>query len=407
MGFLSSRHSKTLVASFFVWAFMSSLCQARHQQLEEQQSAIVVGQQDWVNKQLGKGLGAHEEVAAQVVTNEFQRQISSVEWLAPLAPIALSPFFGITLLSGLACYGPEWLPDNALLSDGSPLSNPILFWTFLVLTVLTSAPRFSKVSKPVVQVADFLETYSAIVILLVLKFISIQGDTVETVAIQLGHQAGILSSSWEGLLMIAMAINVVVVNSVKFFFEMLVWITPVPFLDACFEITNKSLCAMLMAIYALHPIVALVVNILIFVACVVVFNWMRRRQVFFHEMILDWGIQFFRKSSPAMPEQLVVFPSDSIGSIPSRSKCFLSYQEGAVKLTTHRMLTGPLTETIAAPCKLQLGWWTNLIITNDGRKLTFSSKYNQKIDELAERFEFIMAGGNDIDPSSNRQIEFA
>ena len=199
-------------------------------------------QEDWIQNQLGDGLDTRDEIASQVVTEQFTKQVSSIEWLAPLAPVALSPFFGITMLSGLACFGPEWLPDNALLSDGSPLANPNLFWLFLVLTVITSAPRFSKVSKPVAQMADFLETYSAIVILLILKLMSMDSfasDTPATAAF-VGHQAGILSAGWEGLLMIAMVINIIVVNSVKFFFEILVWITPIPFRDACFEAVSYT-----------------------------------------------------------------------------------------------------------------------------------------------------------------------
>ena len=401
---LNSIYSMTI---FFALLGLASTSCLQPANAHGSQLVSSVDKQEWIGEQVGQGLDAKDEIASQVVANEFHRQISNVEWLAPLAPVALSPFFGITLLSGLACYGPDWLPDNALLSDGSPLSNPVMFWAFLVLTILTSAPRFSKVSKPIAQVADFLETYSAIVILLVLKFISMQSEPVETVAVQLGHQAGIVSSSWEGLLMIAMAINVVVVNSVKFFFEMLVWITPIPMLDACFEIANKSLCAMLMAIYALHPVVALVVNILIFVACAVVFNWMRRREVFFREMIWGWGIQFFRKSPPKLTDQLVVFPSDSIGAIPSRSKCFLSYHDCSWQLTTHRMLRGPLTETVVGTCKLHPGWWTNSIITTDGRKLTFSSKYNQKMDELSQQFGFMLVDETDLVGSNNRQVEFA
>ena len=92
----------------------------------------VSAQEEWIKGQLGDGLDVRDQVASGVVADQFVKQISAVEWLAPLAPVALSPFFGITLLSGLACYGPDWLPDNALLSAGSPLANPTMFWVFLI-----------------------------------------------------------------------------------------------------------------------------------------------------------------------------------------------------------------------------------------------------------------------------------
>ena len=69
---------------------------------------------DWKLGMAEQGLDPLDAMAAERMAEQFSDQISNVEWLAPLAPLALSPFFGITLLSGVACYGPEWLPNNAL-----------------------------------------------------------------------------------------------------------------------------------------------------------------------------------------------------------------------------------------------------------------------------------------------------
>ncbi|MEM9412060.1 MAG: hypothetical protein AAGA30_13165, partial [Planctomycetota bacterium] len=224
--------SATIVLSLGsdVWGAVAEPIELTSWQTGEQTIVVQDSQQLLEELQnLKPGLSAREQIASEAITSEFSRQISGVEWLAPLAPVALSPFFGITMLAGLANFQPEWLPENALLSENSPLANPYMFWTFLILTVVTSLPRLSKVSKPIAQVADFLETYSAIVILLVLKVVSMesfQTDTAAEVAIPM--QSGIGSVTWDILLMVAMAINIVVVNSVKFFFEILVWITPIP-----------------------------------------------------------------------------------------------------------------------------------------------------------------------------------
>ncbi len=367
-------------------------------------------QEDWIQNQLGDGLDTRDEIASQVVTEQFTKQVSSIEWLAPLAPVALSPFFGITMLSGLACFGPEWLPDNALLSDGSPLANPNLFWLFLVLTVITSAPRFSKVSKPVAQMADFLETYSAIVILLILKLMSMDSfasDTPATAAF-VGHQAGILSAGWEGLLMIAMVINIIVVNSVKFFFEILVWITPIPFLDACFEAANKSLCAGLMAIYAYSPFIALIINVALFVVCAFAFTWVRRREIFYRNMLFDWVMKLLDKSATKLPGQIVAFPKDNIGSIPARAKCLVEKTPNGLKLTHQRMVRGHAIEEIAGDGELDSGWFTNSIVLSNGQRLTLSSKYEKLMPELAENLGVNFNDATEKpDIQSGRQVEFA
>ena len=80
------------------------------------------------------------------------------DWLGPLAPIAISPFFGITILAGVSQFGGNWELPNSFISDNPVLQNPYLFWTFLCLTILTSVPRFTKVSKPFAQAIDPNET---------------------------------------------------------------------------------------------------------------------------------------------------------------------------------------------------------------------------------------------------------
>ena len=369
---------------------------------------VVFPPSDLVSQALGQGMNEREKIASQLVAEQFGRQISSIEWLAPLAPVALSPFFGITLLSGLANYGPEWLPDNALLNEGSPMSNPVLFWVFLVLTLLTSIPRFSKVSKPLAQLADFLETYSAIVILVVLKMISIQAEPATPVALAVGDQAGILAMGWEGFLALAMAVNIFVINAVKSFFEILVWITPIPFLDACFEVANKSMCGGLMVIYAFSPVAAFVVNILLFLCCALVFVWIRRREIFFRTMLLDWLMAKFSRSKKAVPDKLVVFPRTNIGGIPARSKCLLLNEESGWTLISHRLLRGPVAEQITGELTIRRGWWMNSIDLGENRQLSFSSRFNDQLEELAGRFDMkVIEDAQKMDKDTSRQLEFA
>lgn len=366
--------------------------------------------QDWIQNELGEGLSERDTIASEVVSEQFSKQISGVDWLAPLAPVALSPFFGITLLSGLACFGPDWLPENALLSDGSPLANPNLFWIFLVLTVITSAPRFSKVSKPVAQMADFLETYSAIVILLALKLMSMDSFNAETPATAafVGQQAGIFSAGWEGLLMLAMAINIVVVNSVKFFFEILVWITPIPLLDAIFEAANKSLCVGLMAIYAYSPFAALAINIVLFICCAFAFTWVRRREIFYRNMLYACVMKMWNKSTKELPQQIVAFPKDNIGKIPARAKCLVEKTDTGIRLTHQRMLRGHAVEEVTGGANLGSGWFTNTITLNTGERLTLSSTYDNSLPELAAQLGINWNDATETpDLQTGRRVEFA
>lgn len=228
------------------------------------------------------GLAAGQDLSAQVI-----------DWLGPAAPLALSPFFGVTCLSGLAIWGPDWLQARGWLQPDGPLNSPWVFWVFLSLTLLTSLPRFIKVTKPLAQLAEQVELYSVLVMLLVVRFAVGNGGETDPAGSAAGPVvavAGIGAFTGEVLLYVALLINLIVINAVKICFELLVWMTPVPFIDALFELANKSFCGGLMALYAFSPFLATVFNLLIFTAAALVFRWVSRITVFYRTILLDYAL---------------------------------------------------------------------------------------------------------------------
>ncbi len=225
--------------------------------------------------------------------NALAQQLATSEWLGPLAPIALSPFFGLTALSGIATYGPEWLQQRSGLFDQSSLLNsPLLFWTMLALSIATSLPRLSKVSKPLALAAENLEAYSAIIILIAVRMLAgaepttetspqVGADTMSNMAIS----AGIGGVSIDLLMSAIAALNVLVINGVKLFGEFVVWLVPFPTIDALVEVVNKSLCAALMGLYCFSPTAATAVNVLMVVACAFIFSWAYRRLRYYRHVV--------------------------------------------------------------------------------------------------------------------------
>lgn len=344
-----------------------------------------------------------KDVAA---TSAWIESVQLADWLGPLAPVAMSPFFGIACLSGLAIWGPEWITDNAILGSSGPLQSPVLFAIFVGLTVLTSAPRFTKVSKPFAQAVDRLETYSVILILLVVKIVSSMesDDTVPQVAMV---QLGIVSVSADVLLWIAMAINVLVINSVKFFFEFLVWLTPLPFLDACFEVLNKTLCAGLMAIYAFSPTLATAFNLVLLVIAAIVLRWISRRVRFYRTMVLDPILARLWSGfgSPKQPE-LIVFPKDPLGPFPAKSRLkLIPSEEGGWEFVdtawwkmrqVHRLENGT-RPTIRRGWVMHSVEWTDA--SGESMILSFSRRYDAALDRLARDLKLELE--NDVTPETD------
>jgi len=221
---------------------------------------------------------------------KFSQNTAITDWLGPLTPIALSPFFGLACLSGLATFGPEWLQKQSSMFGGSSmLNNPLLFWTMIILTVVTSLPRLSKVSKPIALASEKLETYSVIIIVIAMRVFSSSGMLgTESVALN-GEpllSAGIATMPIDMLIAIASAINILVINGVKLFFEFIVWLTPIPAIDALVEVLNKSLCVALVGLYAWSPFLATALNLLILAACGCIFLWTQRRLAYYVDLIM-------------------------------------------------------------------------------------------------------------------------
>ena len=216
--------------------------------------------------------------------------ISTMEWLGPLAPIAISPFFGLACLCAISQYGDGVLPLNAFVSDNPVLQNPAVLWTFVVLTIVTSLPRLTKVSKPVGQAIDQLEAWSGIITIIIIRFAGAAEpatDATAMMAVPAVLQCGFLSVSADMLFSVAAIVNILVINTVKFFFEVSVWLMPFPFVDAMLEAANKSVCAALMAVYAFSPMWATILNLVIFLACFAVFRWVKRQTAYMRTILWD------------------------------------------------------------------------------------------------------------------------
>ncbi|MDZ4849294.1 MAG: hypothetical protein SGI77_08365 [Pirellulaceae bacterium] len=258
-------------------------------------------------------------------SNEIAKHISAVEWLGPLAPIALSPFFGLACLSGIATYGPEWLQQRSGIFDASsPLNNPALFWTMVVLTMVSSLPRLSKVSKPLALAAEKLEAYSVVIIVIAMRVLaSAESDIAESAAsfVPIYLSSGIASIPLDIAMAIASAINIVVINGVKLFCELVIWLTPIPMIDATVEVTNKGLCIGLIGLYCWSPLVATLLNLVLLSICLVVYFWTQRRIVYYVELVVGpmierWLPWWFAETADGE----TVFIAESWNGLPKLTK---------------------------------------------------------------------------------------
>ena len=339
------------------------------------------------------------ETDASDAPTRIVNAIQTSEWLGPLAPIAISPFFGIACLAGLAQFAPEsWLAGNQFLSENPVLHNPWVFGIFVGLTLLTSLPRLTKVSKPVAQALDQLETWGAVITLIVIRVAAAYQDGQEPQVAGV-IQAGFFSFTMDGLMILAAAINVFVINSVKFFFEVLVWLTPVPAIDAIFEAANKSVCAALIAIYAYSPLVATIINGLLFAVCALFFRWIYRRVVYARHLMIDFVLHTVLGRSDSSSPEVIVFTDHSLGPFPAKSKLWFRRVDDGWELVRPRWWMPDQIVHIPRGTRIELrsGWVAHslLVHLDPPTKLVMSRRWAGDLTEFADRFRVL---GPDPDP---------
>lgn len=225
--------------------------------------------------------------ADQAAADRLLQTVPIAEWMGPLAPVALSPFFGLACLSGASMLMSRGLlPENSLLMGNPALNDGRVLTALVILALFTSLPRLTKVSKPIAQLGDFIETYAGIVILLVIHYVGARVSGTEDAHAGVFLQAGLFSGGGQVIIAILSAINILVIQAVRAFFELLIFLSPVPFLDAFFEMINKAVCLVLISIYVYSATAALVINVIMFLICLAAFRRVHRRTMQFREKVL-------------------------------------------------------------------------------------------------------------------------
>lgn len=205
--------------------------------------------------------------------------------------------------------------------------------------------------------------------------------------------------------------NIFVVNTVKYLFEVLIFLSPIPAVDALFEAANKSFAAFLLAVYVFSPALATVINLLIFAICLVIFAWSYRRVVYMRSVlgdpVLGWiAEKVFRRPavtllSTPLPRSLLTtlreptmvlkaFAGRSYQGVCRKARGYLVQSGGRLHFVALRFLRPPLVVALPAEGHLlsvDKGFLSNTVRwKNDAGetvlKILFTRRYNPVLEEI-------------------------
>ena len=205
---------------------------------------------------------------AQKENLEVQETISQnsalVEQFAQLAPMGINPYLTVFLTSVCSKVGfhNDYVATNPFFGSWIVL---ILFGLLFSFTALVGTVfKTNKVTATIGLIDTYLSNKAALIvngiIILAPTFISNEPSHNEIV-----YQAGFLSISFKTFLILGVSLYfLIIVTAFKFFIDILIFLSPVPFIDAVLEILKIVITTVFIIISIISPIISVIIAVLMF-----------------------------------------------------------------------------------------------------------------------------------------------
>ncbi len=344
-------------------------------------------------------LFAQSDVVASLGTN-----YSFIESFSFLGPMAISPFWTLFLTSAASCFGigNEYIATNPVLGN----------WVVLVVSValvgITTLPNLMKVSKPIGLAAKFLENkagYIVYAIIIISPYLINPEISGEMGVVSFGF----LDIPASAVLMIALAIPYfIVVMTFRYFLEILIFLSPIPLLDAFFEFVKKTTSFLLVIIYFFFPTFGFILSVIIFILSFIFYRKAKKVTKYFQYIyvkpiisrLFDKEQTLIASKVPSTVKKMLTNASfclkcvtrKKIGKLPSKSVCWFIKNNEDIFLCKTRFLQKPIIENIATSDdnKLTISHELHYYIIDDQQKtikLNLNKNHSKLIQELATILE--------------------
>lgn len=337
---------------------------------------------------------AQTEIASALAQNS-----SFVESFSLLSPMAISPFWTLflTSLASTLGVGNQYIASNPMLDNGI-----ILFISF-ILVLITTLPNLMKVSKPIGLTANFLENKAGYVIYVLIMFaphLLQSGNSQQQGMVTFGF----FDIPYSAIFMVALALPYfLVVMTVRYFLEILIFLSPIPLLDAFFELTKKGITFFLIVIYFVFPTFGFFLSVVIFFVSFLLFKRAKKVSNFFQyvyvlpmlsklfgtkQVLVSDKIPFkIRKQFSSTSLAIKCLTGKKIGTIPSKSMVWMIQSGEGLFIFQPKFLRSPIAIQIdkSHADNLQISQELYYQIIHDSQsqiKLLLNSTYKGLSDEI-------------------------
>ena len=216
--------------------------------------------------------------------------------IGPLPAIAGTPFLGLAVLSGAALLSDTDLVrtsespvlrgfhDNALIAEARRYATPGLFLCLMGLSLLTYLTNSGKIRGAVGKLLRVGEDSSVLITYALLAAVTLAGRG--TAPPPKVAELGVVGWPSGVLVSLGLAAGLSVLMTVRFAFDVLIWLSPFPMVDFSFETLKKVVSLGFFALYFVSPVAAAVVALVLLIPAIFIYGWAMRILAFVFRIVL-------------------------------------------------------------------------------------------------------------------------
>jgi hypothetical protein len=241
------------------------------------------------------------------------------ELAALLAPIGISPFLALAAVGFAASGGWLDLPAGVGL-----LAEPAVFWTLLGVGLVLELGKSSKLTRPLAEGVGTSESVVAVVAAFLLFAAEMTGD------VGPAAEASTVGAIAWGLVAV---VTVSVILALRVLFDVLIWLSPIPFIDAAFELAKTGLTFGLVALAAWAPVAAMATFAVVLVVAILLLRRAVRAGRMALTVLWDNTLGYM---GPAQAARLpVVAFVDRVPGLAKHTQGYVAFEEGTWRFTPH------------------------------------------------------------------------
>ncbi len=344
------------------------------------------------------------------VQSALDQNRSLVEQFAQLAPMGINPYVTVFLTSLCSKIGfhNDFVATNPFFNNWFIV---ILFGILFLFTALVGTIfKTNKATAPIGLADDYLSNHAALIIN---GFVMLAPTILSDAPIlgEIVYQAGIISVSFQTvLILIVSTYFLIIVMTVRFFTDILIFLSPIPLIDSILEIIKIVVTAAFVFISIISPVTSVVISGLMFLTALLFYRRSRRLVTKTKYLIIYPIFNFFRKKNTTLENgqslSILVYINNKTQKMKAGTTARLRKRSGKFYLFKKRLLRSNIEEKISLESYFLSQTHLNTYLTNESESLSFilNRSYHEHIDELAEILDIEIRKRAEFETSFNKGV---